>query len=612
MTQQALAWKCNCKSLEDVDLFSKNPDIYFKGKPQKSTLIGRIFTIIYAVTYAAFFIYKIIRMALKMDVSFYETQTWTGEIPALDLNNEHFYGGFALVNRTSGKLFIDETIYYPVAVFKTGIKDESGEFQWEVRDLGVEPCQLEKFGSKFRHLFVNELENLYCLKDVDVTIQGHTTLDRYSYFYVEFFPCVNGKNGRTNCQPVEVVKYYLSSTLLTVKMQDIELTPQLYKTPVSVRSRILSAPVMENLYNNIQAYFHIINMETDNDILGFEALSQKDKKKFFKYDVTFMVTAIMTEPYMPTQTGGAVCNIQLQLTEQMITIDRTYTKLIEVLGDVGGLMEFVFSFLKLLSIFITEALYEKALINNLFSFDIEKKVIELKEVQKNKTNSFQNNKNNNENSKSLKGIHKLSSKMSIYGNDDSIKAKNLINELSISNDEKINNEPISVVPNTTNVPPQVKSLKKGRKIKRKKSTGISSLTKIANEYIKSNNEFKVKDEIEMEPIKILNGNFDSVDKSPEIEKKTTKIIDKIKFSNVDLYLCLFCTRRRKNLQNVLINEGMKLVSQNLDIINIFVNQMKIDNYLEQFKDNQIIILSDECKKGIEEFYYSYYLNKEKQ
>ena len=62
-------------------------------------------------------------MALKKDVSFYETQTWTGEIPSLDLNNDYFYGVFALVNVSSGKLFIDESIYYPVATFVTGIKD---------------------------------------------------------------------------------------------------------------------------------------------------------------------------------------------------------------------------------------------------------------------------------------------------------------------------------------------------------------------------------------------------------------------------------------------------------------------------------------------------------
>lgn len=34
MAQNVLAWKCNCKTLEDVDLFSKSPDIYYKGKPQ--------------------------------------------------------------------------------------------------------------------------------------------------------------------------------------------------------------------------------------------------------------------------------------------------------------------------------------------------------------------------------------------------------------------------------------------------------------------------------------------------------------------------------------------------------------------------------------------------
>ena len=44
-------------------------------------------------------------------------------------------------------------------------------------------------------------------------------------------------------------------------------------------------------------------------------------------------------------------------------------------------MEFVFSFFKIISIFITEALYEKGLINHLFSFDMDKKIIELK-VQK--------------------------------------------------------------------------------------------------------------------------------------------------------------------------------------------------------------------------------------
>ena len=303
----------SCKSLEDLDLFSKTPELYYKGKSQKSALIGRIFTVIYAVAYAAFFIYKVIRMYLKIDITFFQTETFTGEIPSLKLNNDLFYGAFALQDQQTGKTFIDETIYYPVAIFRMGHKNENDEWIWEDRILGTEPCQLEKFGSKYRSIFSDKLENMYCLSDVDVTIQGHTTYDVYSFFYVLFYPCVNDGILRTNCKSYDKIAEKLQNTFLTVKMQDIELTPHLYKTPVQERSRELSAPVMENLYNNINAYFHIVSVETDNDVLGFEALSKIDIKRYFKYDVTFMVNSINDES--PFITGKPYANILLQLTE---------------------------------------------------------------------------------------------------------------------------------------------------------------------------------------------------------------------------------------------------------------------------------------------------------
>jgi len=588
MAQNVLAWKCNCKTLEDVDLFSKSPDIYYKGKPQKSSFLGRILTISYAVIYAAFFVYKIVRMALKIDVSFYETQTWTGEIPSLELNNNHFYGGFALMNVFTGKPFINESIYYTEAIFKTGIKkDGSSEFEWEERDLGVEPCQLEKFGEEFRELFKGKLDGLYCLKNADVTIQGHTTLDAYSYFYVTFYPCVNGKRGRTNCADINTVKMHLTQTALMVKMEDIELTPQLYKTPVQVRTRELTAPVMDSLYNNIQAYFHIIDIQTDNDILGFEAFSNKKEEKHFKYDVTFMVNSINN--VLPTDSGEAYCNIQLQLTEQMISIDRTYTKLIEVLGDVGGLMEFVFSFFKLISIFITEALYEKGIINHLFSFDIDKKIIELKEPNKNKSlikaKTF----------KPLKHDYKLSSNILVYSNENTTKMKNIIKDGRTTSENKIDNDNM-LSPKSTNL----LKVKYKRKIKRKKLAHTNTM-KSENEEIKSRNNIKnnLKEENEM----IKNSNFNFNEKIIETGKESRKKISKLTFTKVDLYLCFLCTRHRKKIQNVLIDEGMNMFSEKLDVINIFSKLMKIEDFENLARKEKTIEMSDECKKRLQDFNY---------
>jgi hypothetical protein len=39
------------------------------------------------------------------------------------------------------------------------------------------------------------------------------------------------------------------------------------------------------------------------------------------------------------------------------------------LGDVGGLMEVIYSFFRILSSFIVGILYDESLVNNLFKFD---------------------------------------------------------------------------------------------------------------------------------------------------------------------------------------------------------------------------------------------------
>ena len=585
----------NCKSLEDLDLFSKTPELYYKGKSQKSALIGRIFTVIYAVAYAAFFIYKVIRMYLKIDITFFQTETFTGEIPSLKLNNDLFYGAFALQDQQTGKTFIDETIYYPVAIFRMGHKNENNEWMWEDRILGTEPCQLEKFGSKYRSIFADKLENMYCLSDVDVTIQGHTTYDVYSFFYVLFYPCVNDGILRTNCKSYDKIAEKLQNTFLTVKMQDIELTPHLYKTPVQERSRELSAPVMENLYNNINAYFHIVSVETDNDVLGFEALSKIDIKRYFKYDVTFMVNSINDES--PFITGKPYANILLQLTEQMITIDRTYTKLIEVLGDVGGLMEFLFSFLKILSLFLTEALYEKGLVNHLFSFDLYKKVISVKSLKKNGGK----NASLNESPYQPKELYtpiipsaKLSFQNSINSNDE-IKSKNILNE---DFPNKIKNDDIIIA----GIVAPSKGKKKKKKVKRK-ATISSKQTKIENIEVNS-----LKPNLDNMKNQIIEKSIDLSCQNKETNKdcENKNIIDKVNFSKVDKFVCFFCTRKRKNLQNILIDEGMELVSEYLDVINIFKRAHLENKLLGKIDNEDFIEMSDECKKGVQKVYKSYF------
>ena len=50
---------CNihCKFIDDIDLFGKEPELYFKGNSKRTSWVGRIFTFLYILIDVAFFVY---------------------------------------------------------------------------------------------------------------------------------------------------------------------------------------------------------------------------------------------------------------------------------------------------------------------------------------------------------------------------------------------------------------------------------------------------------------------------------------------------------------------------------------------------------------------------
>ena len=142
----------NCKLLDDIDLFGKDPKLYYKGNSKRVSYVGKIFTFLYVIIYIGFFLYKLIRMLKKVDVTFYQTSTFTGETPSIYLDNELFYGGFALGDPNTLLTFVDERIYFPMAFFRVG-KKSGNIWSWETIPLEVERCKLEKFGVKYRDIF---------------------------------------------------------------------------------------------------------------------------------------------------------------------------------------------------------------------------------------------------------------------------------------------------------------------------------------------------------------------------------------------------------------------------------------------------------------------------
>ena len=585
---------CNihCKLIDDIDLFGKEPELYFKGNSKRTSWVGRIFTFIYAMIYLAFFLYKLIRMLQNKDVNFYQTTTFTGETPSIHLTNEVFYGGFALGNPMTLKTFIDESIYYVEAYFVSGHK-EGNDWIFVPKPLEVEVCKLEKFGKNYRDIFKTKIDNLYCLKDMDVMMEGHTTYDVYSYFQITFYPCVNTTENNNKCKSPEEITAALGISLVTVKIQDIELTPENYNSPTEVRGKELSSPAYLNLYQNIQAYFHIVHVETDIDVIGFELLKNIQTKTFFKYDGTFILPSINLNDllHVPHQ---AYCQISLQLTEQILTLKRTNTKLTEVLGEVGGLMEVIFSLFRIISSFLTDNLYEQSLVNNLFSFDLDKKIITIKEKEKKKNNS----ENDEIKYNPIQISPKISQNILNIADDTTINTKNKLNNEGF-NKNKLNNDKF-LMSRTFKIPGKKKKYKMkasfSSNLAKFESNELKNKNLFLNRNINENNRFK---ENNINDIQNINENELNDRNETEQNLNKSRIVDKVKISKWSTCCCFLCARKFHNIQNILLDEGMKLIMDKLDIRFLFKKIIKDDKIQENYNlENMQIIMSEECKQKI--------------
>jgi hypothetical protein len=270
----------------------------------------------------------------------------------------------------------------------------------------LEQCKLEKFGSKYKEKFAKKYLDLhYCFKEMNEILEGHFSYDKYSFFYISLFPCINSTKNNT-CKPIEEIDKYLKGTFFTMQFQDILLTPNNFSDPIKGRDQDLYTTVGKRLFKEFHIFFKIVNIETDLDFIGIDEIPKIKNQKFIKYDSFNQMTKLLDKDVY--ETGEAFCNITLKLSDLVFYQKRKYAKLLNILGDVGGLMETINDIIEFIASHIVDIIYETSLINTLFELkkedtqkiifknskgcELNKKRLENKVFQKTKTKKKADNK----------------------------------------------------------------------------------------------------------------------------------------------------------------------------------------------------------------------------
>ena len=567
--------------LTDFDLFGKQPELYYKGKSRKASTLGIVLTVIYIVIYIAFLLYKLIRMFKRIDVTFYDSYTFKG-LPSIKLSNNEFYGGFGMGG------IVDERMYHIKVTYVSKVK-VNGVWQTTEREMETEICQLDWFGEEYREVFKDQpLQNYYCIKDFSgMVLEGYAHLERYAYFNIKFYPCVGKtKDGRECYNYLDKLQFFTFNTV-ELKFQDINLNPENYEKPIIRTEKDMNSPVFKDLYQLMYSYLQIVNIETDEDITGLNFFTDTIRKEqYMKYEESFLIASPLFYGDI-LESGGPICDATLQLSARVLTQKRQYTQLIDVLGDVGGLMEILLTFLNILSSFVTEILYDRSLVNDLFSFDLEKKLVVVNSRLKSKK-SFED--------KNMLSMTKEPIKKETINPIENEKELEEQKSITIYSKEILNDQ------RTIN-----KSKTIRRKIKKKKPTNRSinnksphQVNNFINEKIHNNNNKLSFEENE-------NKNIISIENKANVQspRDTTNIIAnerKLKnlYINNWLICCFWCTSRKKNINKVLFEEGSRLLTQRLDILNMFnhfyVMELMQKNLEVELKD---MPMSDTCKNCIQ-------------
>ena len=85
------------------------------------------------------------------------------------------------------------------------------------------------------------------------------------------------------------------------------------------------------------------------------------------------------------------------------------------------------------------------------------------------------------------------------------------------------------------------------------------------------------------------------------DSENRRIIDRIKMNCFCIYFWFCFSRKRKNIQNILLDEGKNIIVENLDIMNLF-NKIYIADKIGQSlkKTGNIVEMSDICKQKMQD------------
>ena len=342
--------------LTEYDLFSKAPSFYIGGKDFYGTLFGFLMSIIAVLAICTCSVYFVVEMFDTKNVMSYNSVE-NPQIPlSINFTSDTFYFTIAIEDPNTYECIRDESIYNIKAYYKVATRQEDGGLNWEVTPVELEPCQLEKFPPTYKEIFAKRtLEQKYCIKNFNYTIEGTFLHDKYSFIMFDFYKCENTTENGNSCKSQNEIDYYLNGTFASIEFTDISLDPSNYSNPDSPILGEIYSTVGNSFFKEMHLYLKAVTFNSDRGLV-FSSIKSKD---YIQLDYLNDMFTLKTQENF--------CSFTLKLSNRIDVYVRTYTKFQTTLANIGGIFKAISVIGEVLTFFYSRTSFELNLTNKIFN-----------------------------------------------------------------------------------------------------------------------------------------------------------------------------------------------------------------------------------------------------
>lgn len=562
----------NKLNLLDFDMYSTNINIYYKYKEKIGSKFGLILTSLYSLISFTLFCYYTIIAVSKKKITFYESKIYSIETPSINITNSELYLAIGVENPITLEPFIDETIYYVKAMYKTLNLARNTSTSTELK---IKKCDPKNFGEDYQHLIkTNAIENSYCLDDINLNLAGSFIYDKMSFIQILIYPCVNNTENNNHCKSKNVIDKYLEENYISIILKDLGINPYNYTSPILPSIQNLYASIGKSFFKEYSIFYSITEIQTDKGLL-FDDIH---KEKYIKFEEEKQNFYLFNSNKNLSETP--ICRIEIKLNDNIHVQRRTYMKMTEVFTMTGGYLQLLNTIFSLLSYLYKKLNVEKTLVNGLFRFDLDNQKIIIRIKYKDFLNYYQNNGKKIVSNYTIQNSRK-SLKNNIYENTNSIYDNTYERNINKIGNKNSNEIKFNII----------KEDKENcfKDIKLNENDGISCQNNNKRTNSILINRFENSEFIFKNAMNNINSNLKNINKNKSFmfRKNNDKLIKNVDFNLFQYLCCKICINKINSRNIALFNECITFYKNQMDIINIFNLLLLLKEHLK--KDNKKLL-----------------------